>query len=75
MGRQWDAERDFPSDPYDEPDVDTYGTVLINVLRTFLRQPRIFSPAVIQMMDNKVPLWSDARRTTILDTMWAFTDA
>ena len=75
MERHWDAEPDFPSDPYSEPDVDTYRTVLIGVLRTFLRQPRNSSPAVIQMMDNKVPLWSDAQRKNILDTIWAFTDA
>ena len=41
MERHWGAEPDFPSDPYSEPDVDTYRTVLTDVLRTFLRQPRI----------------------------------
>ena len=29
----------------------------------------------IRLMDNKVPLRSDAQRTNILDTIWAFTDA
>ena len=75
MERHCEAEPDFPSDPYSEPDVDTYRTVLTNVLRTFLRHPRIFSSAVIQLMDNKVPLRSDAQRTNILDTIWALTDA
>ena len=75
MERHWEAEPDFPSDPYSELDVDTYRTVLTDVLRTFLRQPRNFSPAVIRLMDNKVPLRSDAQRTNILDTIWAFTDA
>ena len=75
MERHWEAESDFPSDPYSEPDVDTYRTVLADVLRTFLRQPRNFSPAIIRLMDNKVPLRSDAQRTNILDTVWAFTDA
>ena len=73
--RHWEADPDFPSDPYSEPDVDTYRTVLTDVLRTFLRQPRSFSPAVIRLMDNKVPLRSDAQGTNILDTIWAFTDA
>ena len=63
MERHWEAEPDFPSDPYSEPDVDTYRTVLTHVLRTFLRQPRNFSPAVLRSMDNKVPLQSDAERT------------
>ena len=75
MERHWEAEPDLPSDPYSEPDVDTYRTVLTDVLRTFLRQPRNFSPAVIRLMDNKVPLRLDAQRTNILDTTWAFTDA
>ena len=75
MERHWEAESDFPSDPYSEPDVDTYRTVLADVLRTFLRQPWNFSPAIIRLMDNKVPLRSDAQRTNILDTIWAFTDA
>ena len=74
MERHWEAEPDFLSDPYSEPDVDTYRTVLTDVWRTFLRQPRKFSPAVIRLMDNKVPLRFD-ERTNILDTMWAFTDA
>ena len=38
MERHWEADPDFPSDPYSDPDVDTYRTVLTNVLRTFLRQ-------------------------------------
>ena len=75
MDTDWEAEPDFPSTPYSEPDVDTYRTVLTDVLRTFLPQPRSFSPAVIQLMDNKVPLRPDAQRTNILDTIWAFTDA
>ena len=75
MERHWEADPDFPSDPYSEPDVDTYRTVLTDVLRTFLRQPRNFSPSVIRLMDNKVPLRCDAQRTNILDTIWAFTDA
>ena len=70
-----EAEPDFPSDPYSEPDVDTYRTVLTNVLRTFLRQPRNLSPAVLGLIDNKVPLRSHAQRTNILDTIWAFPDA
>ena len=75
MERHWKVEPDFPSDPYSERDVDTYRTVLTDVLRTFLRQPRNFSPSVIRLMYNKVPLRSDAQRTNILDTIWAFTDA
>ena len=75
MERHWEAEPYFPSNPYSQPDVDTYRTVLTDVLRTFLRQPRNFSPAVLGLMDNKVPLRSDAQRTNILDTIWAFTDA
>ena len=35
MERHWEAEPDFPSDPYSEPDVDTYRTLLTDVLRTF----------------------------------------
>ena len=42
MERHWEADPHFPSDPYSEPDVDTYRTVLTDVLRTFLRQPRNF---------------------------------
>ena len=75
MDRHWEAGSDFPSNTYSEPDVDTYRTVLSDVLRTFLRQPRNFPPAVIRLMDNKVPLQSDAQRTNILDTIRAFTDA
>ena len=47
MERHWEADPDFPSDPYSEPDVDTYRTVLTDVLGTFLRQPRNFSRSVI----------------------------
>ena len=36
MERQWEAEPDFSSDPYSEPDVDTYRGVSTYVLRTFL---------------------------------------
>ena len=75
MDRHWEAEPDFPSNPYGEPDVESYRTVLTDVLRTVLRQPWYFSPAVIRLMDNEVPLRSDAQRTNILDTIWAFTDA
>ena len=75
MERHWEADLDFPSDPYIEPEVDTYRTVLTNVLRTFLQQPRNFSPAIIRLMDNKAPLRSDAQRTNILNTIWAFNDA
>ena len=75
MERHWEADQDFPFDSSSEPDVDTYRTVLTDVLRTFLRQPGNFSPAIIQLMDNKVPLRSDAQRTNILDTIWAFIDA
>ena len=71
MERHSEADPNFPSDPYSEPDVDTYRTVLTAVLRTFLRQLRNFSPAVIRSMDNKVPLRSDAQRTNIVDTIWA----
>ena len=71
MERHWEAEPDFPSDPYSEPDVDTYRAVLTDVLR----KPRDFSPAVLPLMDTKVPLLSDAQRTNILDTIWAFADA
>ena len=39
----------------------------------FCGSPGNFSPAVIRLMDNKVPLRSDAQRTNILDTIWAFT--
>ena len=75
MERHWDADPDSRPDPYSEPKVDTYRTVLTDVLRTLLRQPRNFAPAVIQLMDNQVSPRSDAQRTTILDTIWAFTDA
>ena len=75
MERHWEADPDFPSYPYSEPEVDTYRTVLTDVLRKFLLQPWNFSPAVIRLMDNKVPLRSDAQRTNILYTMSAFTDA
>ena len=75
MQRHWEADPDFPSDPYSEPDVDTYKTVLTDVLRTLLRQARNFSPAVIRLMDNRVPLRSDAQGTNIPDRIWAFTDA
>ena len=75
MERHWEADPDFLSDPYSELDVNTYRTVLTDVLRTFLRQPWNFLPVVIRLMDNKVPLRSDAQRTNILDTVWAFTDA
>ena len=63
MERHLEADPDFPSNPY-----RTYRTVLTDVLRTFLRQPRNFSPSVIRLMDNKVPLRSDAQRTNLLDT-------
>ena len=49
MERHWEADPDFTSDPYSEPDVDTYRTLLTDVLRTFLRQPRNFSPAVVRL--------------------------
>ena len=75
MERHWEAEPDFPSNPYREPDVDTCRTLLTNVLRTFLRHPRTFSPAVLQLTDHKVPLRSDAQRTNVLDTIGAFTNA
>ena len=75
MERHWEAERDLPSDPYSEPDVDTFRTSLTDVFRTFLWKPRNFSPAVLRLMDNKVPLRSDAQRRNILDTVWAFIDA
>ena len=75
MERHWEAKPDFPSDPYSEPDVETYRTVLTDVLHTFLRQPLNFSPAVLRLLDNKVPLRSDAQRKNILDTIWALTDA
>ena len=72
MEKHWEADQDFPSDIYSEPDVDTYRAVLTDVLRTCLRQPRNFSPAIIRLMDNKLPLRSDVQRTNILDTIWAF---
>ena len=75
MGRHWEAELDFPFDPYSEPDVDTHRTLWTDVLRTFPRQPRNWSPALLRLLDNKVPLRSDAQRANILDTIWAFTDA
>ena len=75
IGRHWEADPDFPSDPYGELDVDTYRTLFTHVLGTFLRQPRTFSPAVPWLMDNEVPLRSDAQRRNILHTIWAFTDA
>ena len=71
MERHWEAQPNFPSDPYSEPDVDTYRSVLTDVLRTFPRQPQNFSPALIRSMENKVPLRSDTQRTNILDTIWA----
>ena len=73
--RHWEGELDFLSDPYSQQDVNTYRTPLTDVLRTFLQQPRTFSPAAIRLMHNKVPLRSGAQRTNILDTIWAFTDA
>ena len=59
MEKYWEADPDFPSDPYSDPDVHTYRTEFTDVLRTFLRQPRNFSPSVIRLMDNKVPVRSD----------------
>ena len=55
--------------------MDTYRTVLTDVLHTFLQQPGNFSPDVLQLMDNKVPLRSDAQRTYVPDTIRVFTDA
>ena len=75
MEGHWVADPHFPSEPYAEPDVDTYMSLLTDVLRTLLRQPRNFSPAVIPLMDNKVTLRFDAQRRNNVDTMWAFTDA
>ena len=49
--------------------------MLTDVLRTFLRQPRNFSPAVIRLMDDKVTLRSDTQRRIFLDTILASTDA
>ena len=69
------AYPDFLSEPYSEPDLDTYSTFLTDVLRTFLLRPQTFSPAVLQLMHNKVTLRSDAQRTDILGSIWAFTDA
>ena len=51
MERHWEADLAFLSDPYGEPDVDTYRTLLTDVLRTFLRQVRNFSPALLRLMD------------------------
>ena len=73
MERQWVAHPDFLSEPYSEPDLDTYRTLLTDVFGTFLRHPGNFSPAVLQLMDNKVTLRSDALRTNILDTTSALT--
>ena len=75
MERHRVADPDFPSAPYSEADLDTYRTLFTDVLRTFLRQPRNFSPVVLLLMDNKVTLRSDAQRTNILYTIWAFTNA
>ena len=75
MERHWEADPDFPSDPYSKLAVDTCRTVLTDVLRTLLRQSWNFSPAVIRLMDNKFPLRSDAQRTNILDIIWAFNHA
>ena len=75
MGRHGEAEPDFLSNPYSEPDVDTYRTLLTDAVQTFLAHPRNLSAAVLRLMDNKVPLWSDAQRTNIVDTIWVFTDA
>ena len=58
MERHWEADLDFLSDRYGEPDMDTFTTLLTDVLRTFLRQPRKFSPALLRLMDKKVPLRS-----------------
>ena len=69
------VDPDFPSQPYAEPHVDTYRGLLTDVVVTFLRQPRKFSPAVVQLMDNKVTLRSDAHRRNNLGTIWAFTDS
>ena len=74
MEGHWEADPDFLSDSCSEPDVDTYRTFSNDVLRTFLLQPQSFSPAVLRLMDNKVPLWSDAQRTNMLDTIWALTN-
>ena len=63
------------SKPCAEPDVDTYRSLLTDVLRTYLRQPRNFSPTVLRLIDKKVTLRSGAQRTNHLDTIWAFTDA
>ena len=75
MERHWVADPDFSAEPYAEPDVDTYRSLLTDGLRTFRRQPRNFSLAVRRSMDNKVTLRSDAQRTNNLDTIWAFTDS
>ena len=75
METHWEAEPAFPSAPDSKLDVNTYGTVLTDVLRTFLRQPRNLSPAVLRLMDNKVPLRPDAQLTNILDTVCGFVDA
>ena len=75
MDRHWEAEPDFWSDPYSEPDVEPYTTVVTDCLRTLLRQPRNFSPARIRLMDNKVPQRSDAQRKNILDTISAFIES
>ena len=75
MERHWVADPHFPFEPFSEPDLDTYRTLLTDVLRTFLRQPRNLSPAVLPLMGNKVLLRSAAQKTNILDTTSAFTDA
>ena len=75
MERHWVAAPDFPSEPYSEPDLDTYRTLLTDVLRTFLRQPGNFAPGVLRLIDNKVALRCDAQRMNHLDTIWALTDA
>ena len=75
MEGHWSADLDFPSEPYSEPDMDTYSTFLSDVLRTFLRQPRNFSSVVLRLKHDKVTLESRTQRTTILDTIWSFIDA
>ena len=75
MVRHWVYDPDFPSEPYREPSLYTYRTLLTDVLSTFLRRPRYFSPAVVRLMVNKVTMRSDAQKTNMLDTIWAFTYA
>ena len=70
--QHWIRDPVFPPEPYDEPDTDEYKNLLRGILQSFLHQQKNFVPAVLRLMDNTVPLRSDADKTTNEDTIWTF---